>query len=247
MKTGRLIGVGKTANVYEWEDVKVLKLFNKEYSFDAVNYEFNNALAVKDMYFAKPKVYEMILYGDQYGIIYDKLNGVNLLDWVVKTGDVQKCASYMAQTHKELMQNNISNVPYYKDFLRHHVHKALLPIEKQQEVLSKIDKLPDGHTFCHGDFHPGNLLISGDKAYVIDFMNVCQGYYLYDIARTVYLIEYTPLPADVKDKEAIIQIRKVLADMYLVQMNIAREMIQEYLSIILIARKGECPDEMQDI
>lgn len=28
MKIGKQVGVGNTANVYEWEDDKVLKLFN---------------------------------------------------------------------------------------------------------------------------------------------------------------------------------------------------------------------------
>ena len=47
-----------------------------------------------------------------------------------------------------------------------------------------IDKLADGDTLCHGDFHPGNILLSGDGAFIIDFMNVCCGNYLYDVART---------------------------------------------------------------
>jgi len=46
--------------------------------------------------------------------------------------------------------------------------------KKQEEVLQMLDKLMDGDTLCHGDFHPGNILISDGHTMVIDFMNVCQ-------------------------------------------------------------------------
>ncbi|MEW8995717.1 hypothetical protein [Clostridium sp.] len=37
--------------------------------------------------------------------------------------------------------------------------------------------------------------------------------------------------------------KKVLAYLYLMQMNITRVMIQDYLAVIIAARVGECPEE----
>lgn len=244
MKYGKIIGKGNTATVYELEGSKVLKLFNQGYPKESVEKEFNNARAISNMDFMKPKAYEIVILEEGIGIVYDKIECESLLDWVVRTGYVQSCAVYMANLHKAIFQNSISNVPSYKDFLKYNIVKALSENpNKQKEALEMLDKLPDGNVLCHGDFHPGNIFISDGQAMVIDFMNVCHGDFLYDIARTVFLVEYTPVPTEVKERESLLQLKKTLADLYLIEMNVTREMIQEYLSVIIIARAGECPDE----
>lgn len=243
MKLGKMIGTGNTANVYDWEEGKVLKLFNQGYPDEAVEKEYHNATAIKDMNFLKPKPYGIISFEGKKGIIYDKVEGESLLDWVMKTNDLQGCTIHMANLHKTIGQNKISNVPNYKDFLKQHLPNTLFSIEKQGKILQRIDKLPDGNSLCHGDFHPGNILISDGRAYVIDFMNICHGNSLYDIARTVFLIEYTPVPSEAKDKDMILYFKKSLSELYLKQMDITRDMIQKYLSVIIAVRKGECPDE----
>lgn len=106
-----------------------------------------------------------------------------------------------------------------------------------------LDKLPDGNSLCHGDFHPGNILISDGHAIVIYFMNVCHGDFLYDVARTVFLVEYTPVPIHADNIEMLLQFTKTLADLYLIQMNVTREMIQDYIKVIIAARVGEFPNE----
>ncbi len=242
MNLGKIIGIGNTASVYEWEDGKVLKLFKQGYPEDAVVKEYNNAMAIKDMNFAKPKAYEIISYEDKKGIIYDRVEGKTLTDWVMETGDVQNCAIYMAKLHKAILQNTIEDIPNYKDFLKNHIPN-ILTLDKQEEALQMIDKLSDGNVLCHGDFHPGNILISGENTYVIDFMNICCGNYLYDIARTVFLVEYSPIPHDAKDKDMILNFKRALIDLYLMQMNVTRDMIKDYLSVIVIGRKWECPNE----
>lgn len=240
----KIIGVGNTSDVYEWGEGKVLKLFRQGYPKDAIEKEFCNAKAINDLDFPKPRVYELTIYSDRMGIVYHRLEGVSLLEWVLKTRDVQSCAIYMAKLHKAILQNRVSNVPHYKVFLKNSIVNAISnDSEKQEEVLQMLDGLQDGDTLCHGDFHPGNIFISEDHTMVLDFMNVCRGYYLYDVARTVYLVQYTPVPADVEDKKMFMQLKKTLADLYLAQMSISREIIDDYLSVISIARAGECVNE----
>jgi uncharacterized protein (TIGR02172 family) len=250
MKPGKVIGIGNTAVVYELEctmpgeEDKVLKLFNAGYPKGAIETEYRNAMAVRDLNFPKPKAYELADWEGRKGIIYDRIKGDSLLDWVMKTGDVEKCAHYMADLHKTMIYNLISDVPNYKDFLTYHIQNAAIPVEEQKKAIQSMEELPKGDTLCHGDFHPGNIIISEDSAFIIDFMNICQGNYLYDIARTVYLVEYTPVPTGTEDKAAVMGLKKTLADLYLEQMKVTREMIQDYITLITIARKGENPDEV---
>ncbi|WP_346917077.1 aminoglycoside phosphotransferase family protein [Clostridium sp.] len=244
MNYGKIIGIGNTATVYEWEEGKVLKLFYQGYPKEAVEREFHNAKAIRNMDFSKPKAYEIIFLEERMGIIYDRADGESLLDWVMRTGEVQECAVYMAELHKAILQNQIINVPNYKEFLKWNiVNSPVANSKKREEVLQMLDKLKDGNTLCHGDFHPGNILMSDGHTMVIDFMNVCHGDFLYDIARTVFLVEYTPVSIDVEDREMLLRFKKTLADLYLMQMNVTREMIQDYLAVIIVARVGECPEE----
>lgn len=82
MKYGKIIGEGNTATVYEWEEGKVLKLFASGYPQSAVETEFQNTRMINDLSFAKAKAYEMISCEERMGIIYEKVDGESLLDWV---------------------------------------------------------------------------------------------------------------------------------------------------------------------
>ncbi|MBI9012255.1 MAG: phosphotransferase [Clostridiales bacterium] len=211
MKYGKVVGVGNTAVVYEWQEDKVLKLFNSGYPLESIEKEFHNAKAIETMSFGKPKAYEMISYENQTGIVYNKITGDSLLDWVIETQDVKQCAVYMAELHKSILQYKIDDVPKYKDFLKANIKNASsVNSMKCEKKLQLLDRLVDDEILCHGDFHPGNIIMSNGQFVVIDFMNVCRGSYLYDIARTVFLVEYTPVPTDTENREDILYLKKAL-------------------------------------
>jgi len=240
----QLIGTGNTAQVYEWGDTKVLKLFYEGYPVSAIDREFENAMAVKELNFAKTRVYEIIQYKGRVGIIYDKASGETLVDWVFRTGDLDKCAHYMSLLHKQILEIEQQDLPNYKDFLEYHIrNSANIDKNKREKALQILKELPEGNTLCHGDFYPGNILISGTDTCVIDFMNLCKGNYLYDIARTVYLVGYTPVAEDDPNKDFLIHAKKTLTDMYLSYMGVTKAMIEDYLTVIKAARSGECPNE----
>ncbi len=241
MKPGNLLGVGNTANIYEWQQDKIIKLFNKGYSNLAVEKEFKNAMEIRGCEFLKPQVYEMVNYNQQLGIIYDKIEGDSLLSWVIRTGDINSCAVHMAVLHKKISQSKEKNLESYKDFLHEHIVHSKQP--NKEEILTLLAKLPDGDSLCHGDFHPGNIFINHGNMTVIDFMNLCHGHFLYDIARTLYLVEYTPLPFQIENREKILRIKNKLGDLYLKEMNVKRGELQPFIEVITAARLGECPNE----
>lgn len=47
----------------------------------------------------------------------------------------------------------------------------------------------------------------------------------------------------VDEIKLIFEAKKTLADLYLLEMNVTRDRIQDYLSVIMSARLGECPNE----
>jgi aminoglycoside phosphotransferase (APT) family kinase protein len=62
-------------------------------------------------------------------------------------------------------------------------------------ALRVLDGLPDGDRLCHGDFHPGNVLVAADRVSVIDWANAARGVPEADHARTLLLLRWAdPLP-----------------------------------------------------
>lgn len=244
MTEHKIIGIGRTAEVYTWEAGKVLKLFIPDYPQSAVEKEFRLGQLLNTLNFPKPKAYEMISWQHRYGIVYDYVLGESLLEWVLRTLDAEGCAARLAELHPLIMQNQLDELPSYKGFLRWGIEKATALSQTEREVaLHQLKDLPEGKQLCHGDFHPGNIMIHEDKSVVLDFMNVCKGPALYDIARTVFLIQYSQVPEPVPDPEALKAFQKALADAYLQKLQVRRDQLQPYFAVIAAARKGEAPEE----
>jgi predicted unusual protein kinase regulating ubiquinone biosynthesis (AarF/ABC1/UbiB family) len=86
----------------------------------------------------------------------------------------------MANMHKAITVNEVSDVSNYKDFLRYHINNSVkITINEKEDALNKVDRLPQGNKLFHGDFHLGNIIImnSGNSIGIIDFGIV---YYLTD-------------------------------------------------------------------
>lgn len=64
----------------------------------------------------------------------------------------------------------------------------------KERILALYDRLPLEHAICHGDFHPLNLVVTGDRLIVIDWFNATRGHPLADVARTSMLFKLTGLP-----------------------------------------------------
>jgi hypothetical protein len=63
-----------------------------------------------------------------------------------------------------------------------------LPASMKPSLLKALESLPDGDRVCHGDFHPANVLLSGNDATVIDWIDASRGNPLADVARTSIIL-----------------------------------------------------------
>ena len=62
-------------------------------------------------------------------------------------------------------------------------------------ILELLEGLPDGDRLCHGDFHPGNIMMAGGEPVLIDWTNATRGDPTADVARTRLMLRIgTPPP-----------------------------------------------------
>jgi aminoglycoside phosphotransferase (APT) family kinase protein len=87
------------------------------------------------------------------------------------------------------------NLPSLRDLVRRKIDIAAdLPAELADFALKKLDALPEGDRLCHGDFHPGNLLLGRDGPAVIDWTDATRGDPAADLARTRLLLRQGAVP-----------------------------------------------------
>ena len=235
-KNMKLIGKGNTAEVYDAVEEKILKLFVKGYPKFAVEHEYKNARIMQSFHLPVPACFEMTEVDNRYGIVYEKVSGCDLYEYMIKNNAGKKGIEIFYNLQNQILNCKCNELMSYKDFIK------MIIGDKSPETIKKLDKLPDGENICHGDFHLWNILIDDSgKAKVIDFMNVCRGPKLYDIARTFYLLKGDGSSDEGKSEEemAIIRQREKLLDKYLVLHGVKKEELQPYLEVIEVCHKCE--------
>lgn len=237
---GELIGVGNTADVFDIGNHKAAKLFHLGYPESAMLTELHNSQLMNHLDIPIAKSYEAFVYEGRNGIIYDKIEGQSLLEVLFETYDIEKYTKVLANIHKRIVSAHLPDAIDCKAILEKNIKNAKdLNIECQSKLLEILADLPDGDNLCHGDFHFGNLLVGKQGTYIIDFMNVCKGNKNYDIARTLCLIEMTPVPENTPNQQEIVKMKKQSADIYLREMGVSRDFLTDWLTVTVAARLSE--------
>ncbi|MGL4913042.1 MAG: aminoglycoside phosphotransferase family protein [Romboutsia sp.] len=233
----KLIGKGNTAEIFEYGDKKICKLFFEGYSDYAITREYDNAMVIEKLGLPIPSCYGIISHNNRTGIIYDRVDGKTILEHFFETGSTDFLVDTLVALHTQILKYHTQEVMSYKDFLLELIKYNDI---KNAEVVAKILQLPDGNHLCHGDFHPQNIMIGKEReAFIIDCMNVCYGPWQYDVARTYFLISNGDVPIEFPNREEVLRMQMQLANLYLEKMNVSYKEIEKFISIISLCRKYE--------
>ena len=214
----KLIAIGNTAEVFEYEEDKVLKLFKAGYPLEQIQREFNNTVIMNRTCVHTPKTFEIVEHEGRHGIVFQKIIGVDLLSEYLKNPSDEKVAAEilvnLTDIQKKVLSEETTEGISYKNYLDWFGYDG--------------SNLPDGNFICHGDLHPGNIIRTKDgELFLIDFMNVCRGPKEYDVARTyVLLTENNPAA-------------KAVGKKYLELMEMSFLQIEPFLGAIQFCRKKE--------
>jgi aminoglycoside phosphotransferase (APT) family kinase protein len=66
----------------------------------------------------------------------------------------------------------------------------------RDEVAAALARRPHGEAVCHGDLHPGNVIMSPQGPVIIDWIDASRGDPLADVARSVLLLRHSVLPRE---------------------------------------------------
>jgi aminoglycoside phosphotransferase (APT) family kinase protein len=197
MQTKTPIATGRTAEVFAWGDTLVLKLFRPEWGMDTATHEAEVARALYAAGVAAPRVDNVIAVDGRAGVVYERIAGPSLMGTLAaRPWRLRGVARLLGETHASMHERTVSGLPQLREILARRIQVAPgLPTALQRAALDVLNTLPDGETLCHGDFHPGNVLLSVRGPLVIDWENAALGDPLADVARTVLLIRASHMDA----------------------------------------------------
>ncbi len=184
------IAQGRTAEVYLWDKQHVLKLYRDWCPANWVDYEARIARAVYESGVPSPAAGEIVEVNGRRGLVYERLEGLSMLqDMSRHPWTLLKHARSLAELQVQINQQSLTGLPAYKDRLQQDIRNAEhLNENLRKKTLTMLARLPDSQNLCHGDFHPGNILITKRGPVVIDWMTACTGSPWADVARTHLLL-----------------------------------------------------------
>ena len=72
-----------------------------------------------------------------------------------------------------------------------------LPENVRQAALKALKTLPEDDKLCHGDFHPGNIVLTSHGPVIIDWLDASHGCPVLDVARSSLLFGRGHIPSSI--------------------------------------------------
>jgi uncharacterized protein (TIGR02172 family) len=190
-KLGKPIALGRTAEIYAWDDRRVLKLFNDWFDLESIRFEQEMSRAVHDSGLPVPAVGDIVQVNGRNGLIYERVDGVSMWEVLGKQPWLLlRFARQTADLHARMHARPIQpDLPSQHQRLERKIRGAdPLPAPLKQAALEALASLPQGDCLCHGDFHPQNILVTERGPVIIDWIDASLGSPLSDVARTSVII-----------------------------------------------------------
>src|SRR5215211_4767110 len=150
------IAQGRTAEIFLWDDRRVLKLYREWCPPDWVEYEARIARAVHEAGIPSPKSSEIVEVNGRRGLLYERLEGKSMLQHMnARPWMIWRQARSLAEIHTAIHEKSIPGLPTYKNRLRDDICETQQITEEiREKILARLDLLPEAGRVCHGDFHP---------------------------------------------------------------------------------------------
>ena len=203
---GQLIGQGRTAEIFTWGEGQVLKLLRDGFPDQLIEDEARIARIISATGLEAPAVGDLVEVENRKGLIYQRVEGPSMLQILsAKPWKLFNLAGQFAALHAGIHQRQGPNLPGQKAQTAWAIQAAPgLPDPTKQRLLTSLDQVPGETAVCHGDYHPGNILMSGGGPVIIDWSTATSGDPLADIARTSLILRSPILPPGINAFEGVL-------------------------------------------
>lgn len=190
------LAVGRTAEIYPWDDGRVVKLFHPRGSAAQAEREASFTRELHRQGLPVPRMEGIVEVEGRHGIVLERLDGISMLrELQRRPWRLPRLAHLLARLHAAIHDHSLPELPSLAAYLEATLRSVDLPESWKREFLERLAALPDGDAVCHDDFHPDNVLLTSRGPIVLDWPTAKRGNPLFDIARTSTLLRAgAPVP-----------------------------------------------------
>jgi hypothetical protein len=180
---------GRMAEVFAYDEARVVKLDRPEWNGVSA-FESDMITRAASAGLPVARSHGVVTIDDRCGVILDRVAGRELW-WDLLEGPegaVGPLATRFTELQLLINRTEIAGLPDLVDRLGGELSQSGLPPALVRELTELLARLDDGRRgVCHFDFHPLNVMVSGDAWVVIDWLTVASGPAAADLARTLVL------------------------------------------------------------
>lgn len=188
MKLDKIIAVRNSKTIYRDGD-KAIKLFNQEFSTADVLNEALNHARIEETGLRVPKLYEVTKIDGKWAIVSEFIEGTTLEALMAE--HPEKYDEYLdlfVDLQLEIQSKKAPLLNKLKDKMQRKISETGLDATTRYELHTRLDAMPRHNKVLHGDFNPGNIIITKDSVpYILDWSHATQGNASADAARTYLL------------------------------------------------------------
>ena len=169
---GEKIGEGAYSDVHAWAPGQVLKLFKAGFARRQSWWEARMTRAARAAGAPAPEVFDEVTLEGRFGVVLQRFDGSTLLQLSrsgamtpEQTGAV--LAALAISVHKIAPPPEVLTL---RDTMAGSTRLSnTLPTNIATGILTLIERLAPGDGLCHGDLHPGNVIMTVDGPRLIDW------------------------------------------------------------------------------
>lgn len=189
----KLLAAEGGSEIYLLTDGRVVKLLCQCVPAEAANGEVIGTLAARSVGVATPVVREVIEHQGRYGIVFERLEGATMLETLVANPErAEPLGRQLADLHADLHARACVLWRPLHEMLRSRITDAnVLPDFLKTAALTALEALPHGTALFHGNFHPGNVILTPGGPIIADWSVLFAGCPAASVAWTSLILQFS--------------------------------------------------------
>lgn len=218
---GAPIAIGRSAEIFSWDEGRVLKLFFREVSGADIETEYANTREANAIGACSMICHGKVKVEGRTGIILDRVDGISMTRLPEKNPLIYFTVSgTLAKLHVRLHERKTKKLTDIRELAREMLDRKPLDFlskDQRKKAMALLDALPGGDSLLHMDYHFENVIVRGSEYIIIDWMTAARGNPAADVAYVVFLFNDAELwPGTPKLKLAFYNmIRRLMLKGYL--------------------------------
>ena len=209
------IAKGRTAAVYPVGDDRVVKVLEDGFDPSMISAEAAKMDAAHRAGAPAPVVYGTTEVDGRPGLVMSMIEGDLLIDEIsIDPLRVRQWSRIFAATHVDTLTRTTEDLDDVRDVLRAKIERTDLDHEQRSIALRVLDAAPAGDHVLHGDFHPGNIILTKEGPVLIDWIDATRGHPGADIARTLWLMSPATVAPSAPNRRVLVAIQAMFRRWY---------------------------------